>query len=265
MSEPVPAGKGMPRAEMVRVALPYAEGLRLGSFVKANTPFAPEAYRVENGVKYAGEGCANADCGMRTQKIMLHPDIKTSVAAVDEEEGIVLLWMNFGDTHSYGPDNALVTFEAFKMWDGDIHAMNAFLRICRRKRSAGGRPRSRARSPGRPRRARRSPRELLCYNRPGSHSWPVLGAGFKPVVRYFVSRVGSTPTGFRHCDSQMLVHPLFHRARSVMYTPPKMTRPETTSASVTCSWRMRIPKTMASNGCRYEKAARREASMRASA
>src|SRR3974390_1207527 len=32
----------------------------------------------------------------------------------------------------------------------------------------------------------------------GSQSWPVLGAGFKPVVRYFVSRVGSTPTGFRH-------------------------------------------------------------------
>jgi hypothetical protein len=31
----------------------------------------------------------------------------------------------------------------------------------------------------------------------GSQSWPVLGAGFKPVVRYFVSRVGSTPTGFR--------------------------------------------------------------------
>src|SRR5579883_773454 len=32
---------------------------------------------------------------------------------------------------------------------------------------------------------------------PGSQSWPVLGAGFKPVVRYSVSRVGSTPTGFR--------------------------------------------------------------------
>jgi hypothetical protein len=31
----------------------------------------------------------------------------------------------------------------------------------------------------------------------GSQSWPVLGAGFKPAVRYFVSRVGSTPTGFR--------------------------------------------------------------------
>ena len=127
MGGPVPTGKGTPRAEMVRVALSYAEGLRLGSFVKSNTPFAPEAFRVENGVKYAGEGCANADCAIRTQKLMLHPDIKTNVAAVDEEAGIVLLWLNFGDTHSYGPNKALVTFEAFKIWDGAIHAVNAFL------------------------------------------------------------------------------------------------------------------------------------------
>jgi len=36
----------------------------------------------------------------------------------------------------------------------------------------------------------------------GSQSWPVLGAGFKPVVRYFVSRVGSTPTGFRQTNME---------------------------------------------------------------
>jgi hypothetical protein len=34
--------------------------------------------------------------------------------------------MNFGDTHSYGPGNALVTFEAFKIYGGSIHAINAF-------------------------------------------------------------------------------------------------------------------------------------------
>jgi hypothetical protein len=50
------------------------------------------------------------------------------VAAVDEEEGVVLLWMNFGDTNSYGPGNALITFEAFKVWGGEIHAINAFFR-----------------------------------------------------------------------------------------------------------------------------------------
>lgn len=130
MSDRVPAGKLMPRAEMIRTALLYPEGLRIGSFVDAKTPFSKEAYRVENGTFIAGEGCPRANCpGLFTQKIMLHPDVKPSVAAVDEEEGIVLLWMNFGDTHSYGPGNALVTFEAFKVWGGEIHAVNAFFRI----------------------------------------------------------------------------------------------------------------------------------------
>jgi hypothetical protein len=103
--------------------------LRIGSFVDAKTPFAKEAYRIENGAFMAGEGCPRANCGdILRQKIMLHPDVKASVSAVDEEEGIVLLWMNFGDTNSYGPGNALVTFEAFKVWGGEIHSVNAFFR-----------------------------------------------------------------------------------------------------------------------------------------
>jgi hypothetical protein len=129
MSAPVPAGKRMPRAEMIRAALLYPEGLRIGNFTDAKTPFAKEAYRVENGTFIAGVGGPRPNApGMFTQKIMLHPDVKASVAAVDEEEGIVLLWMNFGDTNSYGPGNALITFEAFKVWGGEIHAINAFFR-----------------------------------------------------------------------------------------------------------------------------------------
>jgi hypothetical protein len=127
MNDPVPADQRMSRAEMVRVAMTYVEGLRVGGFIKSNTPFAPEAYRMENGVRTAGEGCTTStNCVPRTQKMMVHAEIKASVAAVDEEAGIVLLWMNFGDTHSYGPNNALVTFEAFKIWGGSIHAINAF-------------------------------------------------------------------------------------------------------------------------------------------
>lgn len=127
MNDPVPAAKRMPRAEMVKIALQYTEGLKAGSFVQAGTPIAPEAYRLENGIRTAGKGCTtSANCVPRTQKLMLHPDIKASVALVDEQAGIVLLWMNFGDTHSYGPGRALVTFEAFKIYDGSIHAINAF-------------------------------------------------------------------------------------------------------------------------------------------
>ena len=129
MSDPPPAGKRMPRPEMVRIAMYYPEGLRIGSFVTAKTPFAKEAYRVENGTFIAGQGGPRPNSpDILTQKIILHPDVKASVAAVDEEEGIVLLWMNFGDTNSYGPGNALVTFEAFKVWGGEIHAINAFFR-----------------------------------------------------------------------------------------------------------------------------------------
>ncbi|MEP7352661.1 MAG: hypothetical protein ABI824_05470 [Acidobacteriota bacterium] len=129
MSAPVPAGKRMARADMEKAALRYPEGLRIGNFTDAKTPFSTEAYRVENGSFIAGVGGPKPTSpGMFTQKIMLHPDVKASVAAVDEEEGIVLLWMNFGDTNSYGPGNALITFEAFKVWGGEIHAINAFFR-----------------------------------------------------------------------------------------------------------------------------------------
>ncbi len=48
---------------------------------------------------------------------------------MDEENGVVLLWMNFGHTgSSYGEGNSLVTFEAFKVWGGQIHAINAFFK-----------------------------------------------------------------------------------------------------------------------------------------
>jgi len=50
------------------------------------------------------------------------------VATVDEELGIVLLRMNFGDTGSYGPGNALIVWEAFKVYGGQIHAVEAFMR-----------------------------------------------------------------------------------------------------------------------------------------
>jgi hypothetical protein len=118
MNDAVPAGKKMSRAEMIKVALTYPEGLRIGSFTDGKTPFAPGIYRVENGVITAGPGCGRADCDMYAQRIMLHPGIVGNVAAVDEDAGIVLLWMNFGFTDSYGPGNALVTFEAFKVWGG---------------------------------------------------------------------------------------------------------------------------------------------------
>ena len=126
MNDPVPEGQAQSRESMIETALTYTEGLRIGNFSDGGTPFADETYRVENGVITAGEGCGRDDCGMYSQRIMVHPSILASVAAVDEEAGIVLLWMNFGYTDSYGEGNALVTYEAFKVWGGEIHSILAF-------------------------------------------------------------------------------------------------------------------------------------------
>ena len=60
---------------------------------------------------------------------MAHPDVSFRIAAVDEELGIVLMYLDFGDTNSYGPGNALTTFEAFKVYDGQLHAVEAFIKI----------------------------------------------------------------------------------------------------------------------------------------
>jgi hypothetical protein len=127
MDDPIPRGKRMSREAMIKVALTYTEGLRVGSFIDAGTPFAPGTYRVENGMITAGAGCGRADCGMYAQNIIVHPGILASVAAVDEENGTVLLWMNFGHTgNNYGEGNALVTYESFKVWDDQIQSINAF-------------------------------------------------------------------------------------------------------------------------------------------
>lgn len=129
MNDPVPAGKRQSRESMINTALTYTEGLRIGSFIDGGTPFAENTYRVENGVITAGGGCGRGDCGMYAQYITLHPTIIASVAAVDEENGTVLLWMNFGHAgNSYGEGNSLVTFEAFKVWGDEIHSINAFFR-----------------------------------------------------------------------------------------------------------------------------------------
>lgn len=127
MNDPVPPGMRNSREEMVRIALTYAEGLRVGNFTDAGTPFSDDAYRVENGVITADQ--RDPRRRMYEQNIIVHPGIIASVAAVDEENGTVLLWMNFGHTgNQYGEGNSLVTFEAFKVWGDQIHSINAFFK-----------------------------------------------------------------------------------------------------------------------------------------
>jgi len=124
------AEQRMPRAELIRIAEFYPLGLKVGgTFDAVNVPFAPDAYRIENGQTMAGPGARAGGQNIRTGRVTPHPDVTYRLAAVDEELGIVLFRLDFGNTNSYGPGNALTTFEAFKVYGGQLHAVEAFIDI----------------------------------------------------------------------------------------------------------------------------------------
>ncbi|HUL82042.1 MAG TPA: hypothetical protein VL131_07865 [Gammaproteobacteria bacterium] len=118
-----------PRDKMAEIALRYPAGLKIGSFEKSDVPFAQGAYGLENGVKMAGPGCTfqPPSCeNLRTQRLPTLAEIKSRVIAVDEQNGTVLLWMDFGaGSLPRGEGKALVTFEAFKVYGGEVHAVEA--------------------------------------------------------------------------------------------------------------------------------------------
>jgi hypothetical protein len=121
-----------PRQQMIDIALRYPAGLKVGSFEKSDAPFAKDAYRLENGVKMAGPGCTfqPPSCeNMRSQRLPTLAGIKSRVIAVDEENGTVVLWMDFGaGSLPRGEGKALVTFEAFKVYGGEMHAVEAMFK-----------------------------------------------------------------------------------------------------------------------------------------
>jgi hypothetical protein len=132
MIAPVDPAKRSSRAEAIRLAEFYPAGLEIGSFVTVNAPFAPDAYRFENGRLMAGKGCTlnPPSCeDIKGQSISTHPGLSYRVAAVDEELGITLLRINFGRADRYGVGNALMVWEAFKVFGGQIHAVEAFMKI----------------------------------------------------------------------------------------------------------------------------------------
>ncbi|HEX5046835.1 MAG TPA: hypothetical protein VFX89_06900 [Gammaproteobacteria bacterium] len=133
MLDAPPKSALMPRDRMIEMALRYPGGLRVGSFEKSNAVFGTDAYRFENGVRMAGKGCTfrPPSCeDLRAQQLPTLSAIKADVVAVDEQNGDVLLYMNFGPGSLPGPQSAgksLVTFEAFKIYGGAIHAVEAVL------------------------------------------------------------------------------------------------------------------------------------------
>jgi len=133
MIAPVPPAARASRADAIRLAEFYPAGLEIGSFVSVNAPFAADAYRFENGRLMAGKGCAfrPPSCeDIKGQEISKHPGLSYRVIAVDEELGITLLRMNFGPAAGrYGEGQGLMVWEAFKVYGGEIHGVEAFMKV----------------------------------------------------------------------------------------------------------------------------------------
>ncbi len=130
------------REEAIRIAMKYPEGLTLAkNFAAVNLPFAPAAYRYENGQIMAGPDCKfQAGCqNISTQSLSIFErlgDPITRVVAVDERMGIVWLRLAWGVQKEGG--DQLTAFEAFKVFDGQMHAVEAFIRILPIEKRDGG-------------------------------------------------------------------------------------------------------------------------------
>ena len=118
------------REDAIKIAEHYPAGLRIGSFVTVDAPFAADAYRFENGRLMAGPGCTfMPGCvDIKGQKVPTLSEIQYRVAAVDEDLGVVLLRMDFGKGSSRVAGDTLMVWEAFKVYGGQIHAVEAFMK-----------------------------------------------------------------------------------------------------------------------------------------
>jgi hypothetical protein len=130
------------RDEAITAAMHYPQGLNAAkTFAAVNAPFAPNAYRHENGQVMAGPDCTFAPgCqNISTQSLAIFErlgDVQTRTIAVDERMGIVWLRMAWGVRERGG--DQLTVWEMFKVYDGQIHAVEAFMRILPVEKRNGG-------------------------------------------------------------------------------------------------------------------------------
>ena len=130
------------RDDAIKAALHYPAGLNAAkTFADVDAPFAADAYRYENGQVMAGPDCKFAPgCqNIATQSLAIFNrlgDVQTRVVAVDERMGIVWLRMAWGVRERGG--DQLTVWETFKVYDGKIHAVEAFMRILPLEKRNGG-------------------------------------------------------------------------------------------------------------------------------
>lgn len=132
------------REQAIDIALHYPKGLNSAeTFAAVGTPFAPGTRRVENGAVMAGPDCVfSPTCkDIATQSLEIfkrlgHVTLRSIY--VDERMGIVLLRLSW-NVRGPGSDK-LTAFELFKVYDGQIHKVEAFIRLLPPDLELGGWP-----------------------------------------------------------------------------------------------------------------------------
>lgn len=139
------------REEAIRIAMFYPRGLNSAeSFDSVGTPFSKDAYRVENGSLMAGPGCTfTPGCeNIGAQSLAVFKRLGRVTLRdvyVDERMGIVLMRLSWNRS---GPgSDKLTAFEMFKVYDGQIHMVEAWIRVFQPEQELGGWPITVAKQP----------------------------------------------------------------------------------------------------------------------
>lgn len=132
------------REEAIRIAMHYPRGLNSArTFASVGTPFSKDAYRIENGALMAGPGCTfNPGCdNIGEQSLAIFERLGRVTVRdvyVDERMGIVLMRLSWNQR---GPgSDKLTAFEMFKVHDGQIHMVEAWIRLFPPEQELGGWP-----------------------------------------------------------------------------------------------------------------------------
>ena len=132
------------REEAVAIAMHYPRGLsEAQTFDAIGTPFSPDAYRIENGALMAGPGCTFApgcaDIGGQSLAIFKTLGrVTVRDVVVDERTGIVMMRLSW-NVRGPGSDK-LTAWEMFKIYDGQIHMVEAYIRLFPPALDLGGWP-----------------------------------------------------------------------------------------------------------------------------
>lgn len=132
------------RERAIAIAMHYPRGLsEAQTFNAVGTPFSPSAYRIENGALMAGPGCTFApgceDIGGQSLAIFKQLGrVTVRDVVVDERMGIVMMRLSW-NVRGSGSDK-LTAWEMFKVYDGQIHMVEAYIRLFPPELDLGGWP-----------------------------------------------------------------------------------------------------------------------------